>query len=134
MISPIELPLFFAWETSINFITKLYCGNKLNYCICCTFTYKGKGCIDLMNNFFVGIGLGEKERNTTHMALDGEIREGSIHRKNPRRYFVRYVGLASPSLYMGIVSNWASLVILNCLLLLDLGDHPQKIREIVPCG
>ena len=39
-----------------------------------------------MNNFFVGICLGEKERNATHMALDGEIREGFTFFMNANGY------------------------------------------------
>ena len=37
--------------------------------------HKGKGRIDRMNSFVVGIDLGEKESNATYMAPDGEIRE-----------------------------------------------------------
>ena len=37
---------------------------------------KGKRSIDRMNSFVVGIDLGEKESNATHISPDGEIKEG----------------------------------------------------------
>ena len=39
-----------------------------------------------MNSFVVGIDLGEKESNTTHMSPDGEIKEGFNFPMNRDRY------------------------------------------------